>query len=479
MAEETTPDVAEETSNEVPMTPLLEAILRPIPGDSPTGIKVNYDDDFLRLKAEINKIGAVSTKVDQEKALEAMADIKKAGRKAGQLSGGEAGSLSSGNDGVDYELIVDRAQKILGEKSKDLVVLSYATFGLATTKELVGMAEGIRGFNLMIDTYWEGLFPPIKKMSARRNAFLFLTDKLGERFENIEVTLEDREPLEQIEAELGTLQTSTMQLMADKAPVFSGIMKQVKDTLKRVPQPEVEDTGEDTSETESDDSSEELNAEGTGTGAGTRILKVASLSQDGNVDIDVQYAEAKDWLAKGNLRRALATIRKGAEQDTSQKDRFMRQLYTGALCVKGRQFGMARMLLEDLEDHVTRHELDIWDPNLVIELWANQYVCLQSLARDAEEREAADLEKNANVLFQKLCLMNAERALRVLNEMGSVVTALAPVQKKEPVKPQLRNTASVSPARRPAASTSAPAAPAPVVTNTETQEKESTLVFKK
>ena len=56
-------------TNKVALSPLVEAVRRPIPGEKPCGVDVTYNDDFLKLKAEIDKIGTVSAKVDQEKAV--------------------------------------------------------------------------------------------------------------------------------------------------------------------------------------------------------------------------------------------------------------------------------------------------------------------------------------------------------------------------------------------------------------------------
>jgi hypothetical protein len=55
---------------EAELSPLLEDVARPIPGDDPCGTDVGYDADFLRLKEEIDKLNAVDTRVDQERAAE-------------------------------------------------------------------------------------------------------------------------------------------------------------------------------------------------------------------------------------------------------------------------------------------------------------------------------------------------------------------------------------------------------------------------
>ena len=52
------------------VAPSVEAARRPIPGSNPCGQDVSYDDDYLAIKAEIDKLGIVGGRVDQERAAE-------------------------------------------------------------------------------------------------------------------------------------------------------------------------------------------------------------------------------------------------------------------------------------------------------------------------------------------------------------------------------------------------------------------------
>jgi hypothetical protein len=64
------------------LTPLLEDVARAIPGANPCGDDVSYDPDFLRLKEEIDKLNAVDTRVDQEKAAELSRQLRANGSRA-------------------------------------------------------------------------------------------------------------------------------------------------------------------------------------------------------------------------------------------------------------------------------------------------------------------------------------------------------------------------------------------------------------
>jgi predicted component of type VI protein secretion system len=120
-------DAATAAPVQVALSPLLEAIRRPIPGGNPCGSDVSYDDDYLAIKAEIDKLSTVSTRVDQERATELrqMMDatrgtLKKADRAEAEKQLEQRGSVVQQAGGADYQLIKDRATRILSEKSKDI-----------------------------------------------------------------------------------------------------------------------------------------------------------------------------------------------------------------------------------------------------------------------------------------------------------------------------------------------------------------------
>ena len=78
--------------------------ITPAAGRSPT------DDDFQRMKAEIDSLNTVSGRVDQEKAVEAL------DRKKGRSQDNTASVFEV--DPVDYELIIDLGRKNPSAKIK-------------------------------------------------------------------------------------------------------------------------------------------------------------------------------------------------------------------------------------------------------------------------------------------------------------------------------------------------------------------------
>lgn len=119
----------------------IDAVLQPIPGDSPAGRPARYDPDYEALKSEAEKIGG----------------------------------LASAN--VDWGKIGGLAAEILEKKSKDLLVMSYFCLALLQTSGYGGLAAGLGAMRKMLDTYWDRLFPEVGRSRARVSAIEWLVER--------------------------------------------------------------------------------------------------------------------------------------------------------------------------------------------------------------------------------------------------------------------------------------------------------------
>ncbi|MCI0695669.1 type VI secretion system protein TssA [candidate division KSB1 bacterium] len=223
-----------------PLSPLLEAIKRPIPGDNPCGRDVASDDAFQKIKEEINRIGAVSTKVDYGAAAEAAQDVKsltsaKLREMAKKGETLDTKSFISDTSGVDYPMIVELAAKILSEKSKDLRVAGYLCFALWRSRRFSGLAEGLMAIHILLQEFWEGLFPAKSRLAARKAAIEFLTQKLPEALEAAEVQVDDREPLESAKQTLTELQKEVTAKIPQSDFLLMGTIQAVGKCLAKVP----------------------------------------------------------------------------------------------------------------------------------------------------------------------------------------------------------------------------------------------------
>ncbi len=205
--------MAELSDSSVDLSDYAEGMLAPVPGSEPAGKDVQYDDDFQRLKAEID-------------------------------------SMSSASGGsVDFEEVAALAEKILAGKSKDLRVACYLTVALERTRGASGLADGLAVVEGITTGFWEALYPPARRMTGRQNALQSLSDNLKERVAGLKPVLEDREVLEAALARTRALQVFTMEKMEEQAPALSGLSQAIEEVLRRVPKPAAPAAAKDTNGT--------------------------------------------------------------------------------------------------------------------------------------------------------------------------------------------------------------------------------------
>ncbi len=115
----------------------------PISPDAVSGVAVRYDPDFEKLQTEISKL----------ESMDAVA--------------------------VNWSEVVDLGADILAKKSKDLLVACYVCHGLYEKNSYSGLSEGLGILVGLVDTFWESLFPELKRKRARAAAIEWMVGRLG------------------------------------------------------------------------------------------------------------------------------------------------------------------------------------------------------------------------------------------------------------------------------------------------------------
>lgn len=115
----------------------------PIPGASPTGESVRYDDAFTQVEAEVQKLE--------------------------NPAGGE----------IDWRAVGSACQTILSDKSKDVLVAAWLTRALWQQQRLPGLASGLALLKAMLATSWDTCHPQPPRLKPRRGALEWLSDKLA------------------------------------------------------------------------------------------------------------------------------------------------------------------------------------------------------------------------------------------------------------------------------------------------------------
>lgn len=191
------PDVPDATQPRN-LSPLLQAVRAPISDANPVGGDVKYEDSFQQLKSEVDKL---------------------------QSASGEA----------DFERIVELGKKVLTEQSKDLTAAAFLGIGLVRTAGIEGIAESVDVARLLCETYWDDLYPPTRRMAARKNALQLLIDRSHEWLEPQKPKRGDEEMLTRARDSYKTLQALAMEQMDEHAPVVSKMTNLLEAKLRAVP----------------------------------------------------------------------------------------------------------------------------------------------------------------------------------------------------------------------------------------------------
>ena len=116
---------------------------------------------------------------------------------------------SAGTGGVNWNKVVETAANILETRSKDILVASYLAVGLLRTEGVPqGLLNGMVILNDLLHEFWEGMFPPVKRMRGRAQA-------IGWWVERTEALLGEITDLAPVSAETQQQLSSTVETLYD------------------------------------------------------------------------------------------------------------------------------------------------------------------------------------------------------------------------------------------------------------------------
>jgi type VI secretion system protein VasJ len=119
---------------------------QPIAGPQPAGNEVREEPAFEQLEAELAKLASPVHSVT-----------------------------------MDWNKVNQWSTELLSTRGKDLLVACYLAGGLLETRGLYGLADGLKVLADLLQTYWDTLYPGLKRMRGRRNALQWLIDRVQQR----------------------------------------------------------------------------------------------------------------------------------------------------------------------------------------------------------------------------------------------------------------------------------------------------------
>jgi type VI secretion system protein VasJ len=212
---------------------LTDQIRSPISADAPCGRDVRHDDDFDSLKNEVGKQSAVGARTDFDQLV----------KRGGALVGGRtsedgASTLVVDGGGVDFERVVTLATGILSAKSKDLQVAGYLCLGSFRTGGYAGLAESLECYQALLETWWDGLFPELRRLEGRRLAVAWVAQRVAESLALQPASSADRAPIEQAIATCRAVDVFLRERVPENPPSLSALARaltEVRDGLPAAP----------------------------------------------------------------------------------------------------------------------------------------------------------------------------------------------------------------------------------------------------
>jgi type VI secretion system protein VasJ len=176
---------------------LLSLGKEPISPDQPTGSDVRYDPEFDSLQAEIDKLFSPSA-VDR----------------------------------TDWKTVSNISINILSTKSKDLLVACYLAVSQVHLNKVEGLAAGLTILRDMLNTYWDTLFPPKKRMRGRLGAVEFWIERTETALENIPPA-NSTEKMDEIKSVFSDLDSILKESLPDP-PLLTPVERQIQRIFETV-----------------------------------------------------------------------------------------------------------------------------------------------------------------------------------------------------------------------------------------------------
>ncbi|NVJ25475.1 type VI secretion system domain-containing protein, partial [Myxococcus sp. AM011] len=119
--------------------------------------------------------------------------------------------------------------------------------------------------------------------------------------------------------------------------------------------------------------------------------------------------ETQALLAEGRVQELVAGLQADVAAAGTGRARFVARLTLARLCAQAGQLPLARALFDALDDEVSAHALDVWEPSLAA-------ACLEGwlATRTVEEKEGGRLAAKVRNRYRRLARLDSSAALRVV-----------------------------------------------------------------
>jgi len=170
-----------------------------IAGDSPAGADLSFEPEFEKIKSELDKLSS--------------------------LEGGE----------VDWRSVVEGAEDLLANRTKDLRLACWLTAGGLERSGWKGLVRGLAVCRGLITDLWEPMLP--KRDKARANIVVWLAERVGPKVQDLRVALEDGDDVRVSAQLVEDIDRALADKLGDAFPGIRGLVSATKARVRDIPEP--------------------------------------------------------------------------------------------------------------------------------------------------------------------------------------------------------------------------------------------------
>jgi type VI secretion system protein ImpA len=433
----------------------VDAILAPLPGDTPAGEDLRYSRVYEEIK-EARKSDDVLDQGEWKRELKI----------------------------ADWKKVIALAGDALSHKTKDLQVAAWLNEALIAGEGFEGLSVGLAILRGLLDRYWDGLYPPADEgdLEFRAAPLEFLNEKLWSRIKEVPVTEAGYSWLQWQESRLVGYETDTLNrygdvdenrkaqrdeyigegkitaeqfdaAVAQSSPRFyedlAGSLSRCKDEFERLDEivdkrfgsdaPRMTEFGQaidecallvsrickergisqapkpesvpplEKSETRPDGAGEETCSlrERPFQTRQTPLSPSAHRDDECELDEETLWKESLKILKDLGLEKALERLRQASLSAPSVREKSRYRLLIARLCLEAERPDLARPVVEEMSNLIDELHLDRWEsPVWIAEVFDALYECLTR-----GEANDEDISRS-KALLQKLCIMDITKAIR-------------------------------------------------------------------
>ncbi len=164
----------------------------PIKAEAPCGAEARYEPEYESVQTEIDKLSSPTA--------------------SGQVA---------------WDRIVENAAVVLEKKSKDLTIAGYLAVALVITRQIDGLDQGVAVLHDLLTTYWEGLYPNLKRMRGRAAALQWWLERTETELQKLSPAPLPAEQVARIKANLAAIDALLAEKMPD-APMLRPLQRRVE-----------------------------------------------------------------------------------------------------------------------------------------------------------------------------------------------------------------------------------------------------------